>query len=122
MRERTIAEMMVLDLLVGTDGSGVRSNHRISVRTVQETRCTFFVIFPFMDTALPDRRASAGAKINESTGSSSIHIQMIGGYSISKSCLLDLMVTTYSNFCGALLSNALKIYCLLYVAFSVIVC
>ncbi len=51
MRERTTAELMVLDLLVGTDGSGVRSNHRISVRTVQETRCTFLVIIPYTDTA-----------------------------------------------------------------------
>jgi len=35
MRERTTAEMVVLDLLVGTDETGVRSYHRISVGTVR---------------------------------------------------------------------------------------
>ncbi len=49
MRERTTAEMVVLDLLVGTDETGVRSYHRISVGTVQEIRCTFLVIIPYID-------------------------------------------------------------------------
>ncbi len=66
-----------------------------------------------------DRRASAGAKTDESTGSSA---DLNSNESISKSCLLDLMITTYSNFSGALLSIAWKIYCLVHVAFSVTVC
>ena len=96
MRERTTAEMMVLDLLAGADGSGVRSCHRISVRTAQETMCTFFVIIPYIDTDPSGPTSFCSVKTNESTGSSAdSYSKLIGGYSISKSCLLDLMITTF---------------------------